>query len=245
MIIFPAIDLQNGKAVRLKRGVAEDSTVFSEDPISTAKHWQEQGGKWLHIVDLDGAFSGTPVNLELIKKIRAAVDIPIQLGGGIRDKATAQAYLKAGVTRLIIGTIALEEPELFAELCDSFPGQIGVSLDCDKGKLKTKGWLADYNLTLEATLPRLLDQGAAFIIYTDIERDGMQMGVNLEAAKRLLDICKVPVITAGGLANLDDIKRLYPLSKNTSLSGAITGQAIYKGTLNLKEAQSWLDSQAS
>lgn len=243
MIIFPAIDLQDGKAVRLKRGLAHESTVFSDDPVSTALHWQAQGGKWLHIIDLDGAFSGQPINLELIKCICATVDIPIQLGGGIRDRATAKAYLEAGVTRLIIGTIALEQPELFAALCREFPGRIGVSLDCDGGKLKTKGWVGDSGLTLEEALPKLLEQGAAFVIYTDIERDGMQTGVNLEAMKKLLSICNVPVIAAGGLANLDDIKRLYPLSKNTSLSGAITGRAIYEGTLDLKEAQSWLDAQ--
>ncbi|SHN61709.1 1-(5-phosphoribosyl)-5-[(5-phosphoribosylamino)methylideneamino]imidazole-4-carboxamide isomerase [Desulfovibrio litoralis] len=243
MIIFPAIDLQNGKAVRLKKGVATDSTVFSDDPVQTAKEWVSQGAKWLHIVDLDGAFSGEPVNLGLVKKIVNAISIPVQLGGGIRDLKTAKAYLDAGVNRLIIGTVALENPELFSELCKTFPGRIGVSLDCSNGELKTKGWVGATGLTVEKTLPALLAQGASFVIYTDIERDGMQTGVNLTAMQNLLNICNVPVIAAGGVASLEDIKRLYPLSKNTSFSGAISGRAIYEGTLNLKEAQSWIDAQ--
>lgn len=243
MIVFPAIDLMNGVCVRLRRGRADDETVFSSDPVATARHWQEQGGRWLHVVDLDGAFSGQPVNAPLIRSICDALDIPVQLGGGIRDAATAKAYLEAGVERLIIGTIALEEPEAYAALCAEFPGRIGVSLDAEGGKLKTKGWVADSGLTVDEVLPRLLVAGTAFIIYTDIDRDGMQTGVNLPALEHLAKASTVPVIAAGGVATLEDVKALYPLSRTTNLQGAVSGRAIYEGTLDLRTAMDWIRQQ--
>ncbi|MFA9395190.1 MAG: 1-(5-phosphoribosyl)-5-[(5-phosphoribosylamino)methylideneamino]imidazole-4-carboxamide isomerase [Halodesulfovibrio sp.] len=243
MIIFPAVDIKGGQAVRLKQGKADQETVFSSDPVAMAKKWQEQGGKWLHVIDLDGAFSGEPVNRELIKNICSSVDMPVQLGGGIRDLETAKAYLDAGVSRLIIGTIALTEPELFGSICKTFPGKIGVSLDAEGGILKTKGWVEDSGLTIYDVLPRMEEQGVAFIIYTDIDRDGMQTGVNLPALTKLAQTSSVPVIAAGGVATLDDIKALYPLTKEANLEGAISGKAIYTGTLDLKEASDWIATQ--
>lgn len=243
MIIFPAVDIKGGQAVRLKQGKADQETVFSSDPVAMAKKWQEQGGKWLHVIDLDGAFSGEPVNRELIKNICSSVDMPVQLGGGIRDLETAKAYLDAGVSRLIIGTIALTEPELFGSICKAFPGKIGVSLDAEGGVLKTKGWVEDSGLTIYDVLPRMEEQGVAFIIYTDIDRDGMQTGVNLPALTKLAQTSSVPVIAAGGVATLDDIKALYPLTKEANLEGAISGKAIYTGTLDLKEASDWIATQ--
>ena len=243
MILFPAVDIQDGKAVRLKQGRAHESTVFAEDPTDAAKAWEAHGAHWLHVVDLDGAFDGAAKSREIVRRICTALSIPVQLGGGIRDMATAQAYFDAGVSRLIIGTLALEQPELFAEMCRAFPGRIGVSLDAEGGKLKTRGWVADTGLTVDGALPRLLADGAAFIIYTDIERDGMQCGVNVAALEHLSRLSTVPVIAAGGVATLADVQKLYPLTRTTSLVGAVSGRALYEGTLNLEEANAWVAAQ--
>ena len=242
MIIFPAVDIKDGKAVRLRQGRADDSTVFAQDPVAAALSWQDAGARWLHVVDLDGAFDGAPKSRHIVRDICAALRIPVQLGGGVRDHATAAAYLDAGVNRLIIGTMALEDPAAFAALCAAFPGRIGVSLDADAGKLKTKGWVADAGLTVDEVLPRLMDDGAAFVIYTDIARDGMQTGVNVEAMRHLCHISRIPVIAAGGVATLKDVQDLYPLSKDT-LQGAISGKALYEGSLKLDEAQAWIEKQ--
>lgn len=244
MIIFPAVDIQDGKAVRLRQGRADDSTTFSPDPVAAARHWQEQGARWLHVVDLDGAFDGLPRSRDIVRAICSALDIPVQLGGGIRSEQIAEAYLDAGVERLIIGTLALEQPEAFAALCRRFPGRIGVSLDAEGGRLKTKGWVADAGLSVDDVLPRLLGDGAAFIIYTDIERDGMQTGVNLPALTHLAEASTVPVIAAGGVATLADVQALYPLSRTARLQGAISGRALYEGTLDLKQANDWIDAQS-
>lgn len=244
MIIFPAVDIQDGKAVRLRQGRADDSTIFSPDPVAAARHWQEQGARWLHVVDLDGAFDGLPRSRDIVRAICSALDIPVQLGGGIRSEQIAEAYLDAGVERLIIGTLALEQPEAFAALCRRFPGRIGVSLDAEGGRLKTKGWVADAGLSVDDVLPRLLGDGAAFIIYTDIERDGMQTGVNLPALTHLAEASTVPVIAAGGVATLADVQALYPLSRTARLEGAISGRALYEGTLDLKQANDWIDAQS-
>lgn len=243
MIIFPAVDIQDGKAVRLRQGRADDSTIFSPDPVAAARHWQEQGARWLHVVDLDGAFDGLPRSRDIVRAICSALDIPVQLGGGIRSEQIAEAYLDAGVERLIIGTLALEQPEAFAALCRRFPGRIGVSLDAEGGRLKTKGWVADAGLSVDDVLPRLLGDGAAFIIYTDIERDGMQCGVNLTALRHLAETSTVPVIAAGGVATLADVQALYPLSTQANLQGAISGRALYEGTLDLVEANAWIAAQ--
>ncbi len=243
MILFPAVDIQDGKAVRLKQGRAHESTVFAEDPTDAAKAWEARGAQWLHVVDLDGAFDGAAKSREIVRRICTELSIPVQLGGGIRDMATAQAYFDAGVSRLIIGTLALEQPELFAEMCRAFPGRIGVSLDAEGGKLKTRGWVADTGLTVDGVLPRQLADGAAFIIYTDIERDGMQCGVNVAALEHLSRLSTVPVIAAGGVATLADVQKLYPLTRTTSLAGAVSGRALYEGTLNLEEANAWIAAQ--
>ena len=231
MILFPAVDIKDGRCVRLAQGRADAVTVFGEDPAESAMHWVALGAQWLHIVDLDGAFSGTARNFELVGRICAEAGIPVQLGGGIRDLATAEAYIKAGVTRLIIGTIALEQPELFAELCAALPGKVGVSLDAVSGQLKSRGWVADAGLTVADVLPRIEAAGAAFLIYTDISRDGMQSGVNLSALTALCEATRLPVVAAGGVTNLDDLKALAPLCAK-GLEGAITGRAIYAGTLD-------------
>lgn len=244
MIIFPAVDIKDGKAVRLKQGRADATTVFAHDPVQAALGWQQAGAQWLHVVDLDGAFDGLPKSRAIVRDICQALRIPVQLGGGVRDHATAGAYLDAGVQRLIIGTLALENPPAFAELCRSFPGRIGVSLDADGGRLKTKGWVADAGLTVDEALPRLLDDGAAFIIYTDIARDGMQTGVNVDALRHLSTLSTAPVIAAGGVATLQDVKNLYPLTRTTRLQGAISGRALYEGTLKLDEALAWIAAQA-
>ena len=243
MILFPAVDIQNGKAVRLKQGRAHESTVFAEDPTDAAKAWEARGAQWLHVVDLDGAFDGAAKSREIVRRICTELSIPVQLGGGIRDMETARAYLDAGVTRLIIGTLALEQPELFAEMCRTFPGRIGVSLDAEGGKLKTRGWVADTGLTVDGALPRLLADGAAFIIYTDIERDGMQCGVNVAALEHISRLSTVPVIAAGGVATLADVQKLYPLTLTTSLVGAVSGRALYEGTLSIEEANAWVAAQ--
>ena len=243
MILFPAVDIQDGKAVRLKQGRAHESTVFAEDPTDAAKAWEARGARWLHVVDLDGAFDGAAKSRQIVRRICTELSIPVQLGGGIRDMDTARAYLDAGVSRLIIGTLALEQPDLFAEMCRAFPGRIGVSLDADGGKLKTRGWVADTGLTVDGALPRLLADGAAFIIYTDIERDGMQCGVNVAALEHLSRLSTVPVIAAGGVATLADVQKLYPLTLSTSLVGAVSGRALYEGTLNLEEANAWIAAQ--
>ena len=217
MILFPAVDIKGGQAVRLRRGRADDSTVFSDDPVAAALQWQEQGAKFLHLVDLDGAFEGVSPNTD--------------------------RWLDAGVARLIIGTLALEDPARFAALCHACPGRIGVSLDAENGRLKTRGWVGDTPYTVDDVVPRLAEDGAAFLVYTDIERDGMQTGVNVPALTHLARTSKVPVIAAGGVATLDDVKALYPLSVSANLEGAISGRAIYEGTLDLREAMSWIAAQ--
>ncbi len=234
MILFPAVDIKDGACVRLEQGRADAVTVFCNDPAESALQWVRLGAQWLHIVDLDGAFSGLPRNFDLVARICAEAGIPVQLGGGIRDMATAQAYIKAGVTRLIIGTIALEQPELFAELCAACPGKVGVSLDAVNGQLKSRGWVTDAGLTVADVLPRIEAAGASFIIYTDIARDGMQSGVNLPALSALCEATSLPVVAAGGVTNLDDLKNLAPLCAK-GLQGAITGRAIYAGTLDFAE----------
>jgi phosphoribosylformimino-5-aminoimidazole carboxamide ribotide isomerase len=243
VIIFPAIDIKNKQCVRLKQGKASLVTVFSPDPLEMAARWQDEGATWLHVIDLDGAFDGKPVNLEIIEKICAKFPLSLQVGGGIRDLETAGRYLEAGAVRVIIGTLALERPELYAEICGTFSGRVGVSLDARRGRLKTKGWLKDAGLSIEEALPELLRQGTAFVIYTDIERDGMHSGVDIKRVAGLADSSTVPVIAAGGVTALEDIRALYPLSLRSRLEGVITGRAVYEGTLKLHEAIAWVEAQ--
>jgi phosphoribosylformimino-5-aminoimidazole carboxamide ribotide isomerase len=243
MILYPAVDIQKGKAVRLRQGRADASTVFADDPVEAALLWTARGAQWLHVVDLDGAFDGAAKNRDIVRNICRRAGVPVQLGGGVRDEGTAKAYLDAGVARLIIGTMALEAPDAFAALCRAFPGKIGVSLDAAAGRLKSRGWIADTGLTVEDVLPRLMDDGAAFVVYTDIERDGMQSGVNLRALRHLAELSSIPVIAAGGVSTLADVQKLYPLTLNTSLAGAVSGRALYEGTLDLTRANNWIAAQ--
>ncbi len=243
MIIFPAVDIQSGKAVRLKRGKKEEVTVYADDPLDLALRWQDAGATWLHIVDLDGAFEGSSASLEIIGNIAERTGLPIQAGGGIRSLAAADRYLDAGATRLIIGTVALEQPDVFRQMCRRHPGKIGVSLDADAGKLKSRGWVKDAALTVPQILPMLEDAGAAFIVYTDIERDGTQAGANLAALRDLLRMTQIPVISAGGIATLEDIKNISALKDAGNLEGVISGRALCEGSLDLAEATSWLAAQ--
>lgn len=244
MIIFPAVDIQGGKAVRLKQGKKEYSTVFADNPMDAARHWQRQGAHWLHIVDLDGAFAGVRANAPIIGQIVRQLGIPVQVGGGIRSLNDAEQYLQAGATRLIIGTTALEQPAIFREMCKEFPGKIGVSLDGENGRLKSRGWLSDTGLHVNEILPRLESDGAAFLIYTDIERDGMQCGLNLEAIKNLLQNTSLPVIAAGGLATMEDVAALSSLGASGNLLGAISGRALYDGSLDFAEAMQLLQAES-
>ena len=221
MILFPAVDIKGGQAVRLRRGRADDSTVFSDDPVAAALQWQEQGAKFLHLVDLDGAFEGVSPNTDLVRRICEALSIPVQLGGGIRDEETAHRWLDAGVARLIIGTLALEDPARFAALCHACPGRIGVSLDAENGRLKTRGWGGDTPYTVDDVVPRLAEDGAAFLVYTDIERDGMQTGVNVPALTHLARTSKVPVIAAGGISTGEDIAHFMELGAAGVQMGSI------------------------
>lgn len=242
MNIFPAVDIKDGQCVRLRQGIEDEVTVFSDDPVAMARQWAQAGTKWLHVIDLDGAFSGTPRNMELIRELCSAVSIPVQLGGGIRSVEVAGKYLEAGVTRLIIGTVALDDPALFRELCQAYPGRIGVSLDARDGRLKTKGWVEDAGKTVADVVPELEAAGAAFFIYTDISRDGMQSGVNIPALEALLDMTDLPVLIAGGISTLEDVQAVHPLHRR-GLAGVITGKAIYAGSLDLGAALDWLAAQ--
>ncbi|MFP4034377.1 MAG: 1-(5-phosphoribosyl)-5-[(5-phosphoribosylamino)methylideneamino]imidazole-4-carboxamide isomerase [Desulfovermiculus sp.] len=242
MIVFPAVDIKGGRCVRLRQGVATEVTVFSEDPVQVAMHWVDQGASWLHVVDLDGAFQGEPVNQDLIHTLCSQVPVPVQLGGGIRDIEAAKRYFQAGVARLIIGTLALEDPASLKELCRAFPGQVGVSLDAANGRLKARGWVAETDMTVEQVVPELENMGAAFVVYTDISRDGMQSGVNVHGVSRVVEATSLPVIAAGGVTDLEDIKALFPLTFN-GLAGVITGKAIYTQSLDLRQALDWVEAE--
>lgn len=243
MIIFPAVDILDGKAVRLKQGKRDKATVYADNPLDLALRWQDAGAQWLHIVDLNGAFDGASDNLPIIEKIAARTGLPIQIGGGIRTEQSVRNYLEAGASRLIIGTIALEKPDLFAGFCAGWPGKIGVSLDAENGRLKSRGWISDADRTIGDVLPFLEKAGAAFIIYTDIERDGSQTGINQKALANLLDSASLGIIAAGGVASMKDIAAIYALKERGNLLGAISGRALCEGNLDLAEAISWVARQ--
>lgn len=240
MIIFPAVDLKNGKAVRLKQGKADEVSIFSDDPITMAKHWESLGAKYLHLIDLDGAFQGKSINAEIVRKICQELTIPVQLGGGIRTEENADFWLNLGVTRIIIGTMALENFSLFEKICKKYPNRVGISLDVEGNKLKTRGWVEDSGKTIDEILPKLKNAGCAFVIFTDIERDGMHSELNFTEVERLAKLSPLPLIAAGGVSTLESVKRLLPLSKVSNLVGIISGRAIYEGTLNLQEAMQYI-----
>jgi len=235
MIILPAIDLKEGRCVRLEQGLMDKDTVYNEDPAAQAHIWQEQGGELLHIVDLDGAFAGVPKNREAIKTIIEAIDIPSELGGGIRDMATIEAYLDLGIDRVILGTVAKENPALVQEACRKFAGQIVVGIDAKDGLVAVRGW-ADVTEKKATEMAKEMEGfGVEAIIYTDIARDGMMQGPNIAATKALAEAINTPVIASGGLSTLDDIRRLMEI-ESAGVTGVITGKAIYSGAIDLREA---------
>jgi phosphoribosylformimino-5-aminoimidazole carboxamide ribotide isomerase len=235
MIIFPAIDLKDGQCVRLMQGDPDRATVYGSDPAAVAKRWEDEGAEWLHVVDLDGAFTKEPRNREVIHSIIRSVTIPVQLGGGIRTYQTIQDYFSMGVSRLILGTAALNQPQLLEEACGEYPGKIALGIDARNGMVAIEGWVETTGTDAAGLVHRFSHLDLAAVIYTDIHRDGMQSGVNVEATGRLMDETGVPVIASGGVATLEDIESLLPLVPR-GLLGVITGRAIYNGTLKLSEA---------
>jgi phosphoribosylformimino-5-aminoimidazole carboxamide ribotide isomerase len=241
VILFPAIDLKNGEAVRLEQGDMARATVFHRDPAEQARTFAAQGFEYLHIVDLDGAFAGKPMNAAAVERILAAVRIPVQLGGGIRDHATIEGWLGKGVTRVIIGTAAVRDPALVEAAARRFPGRVAVGLDARDGKVAVQGWAESSELAVLDIARRFEDAGVAAIVYTDIARDGMLKGLNIDATIGLADAVSIPVIASGGLASLDDIRALlHPRAKK--LAGAIAGRALYDGRLDAAAALKLLRS---
>ena len=235
MIVIPAIDLKEGRCVRLEQGLMERDTVFNDNPAAQALEWQSQGAELLHIVDLDGAFAGEPKNRAAIEAIVKAIDIPTQLGGGIRDLATVEAYLSLGLSRVILGTAAQRNPELVKEACAKFPGRIVVGIDAMNGMVAVQGWAEVTGVTAVDLAKKLEGYGVAAIIYTDIARDGMLQGPNLEATKALAKAISIPVIASGGVSTLKDIENLMAIEQY-GVTGVITGKAVYTGAIKLAEA---------
>jgi phosphoribosylformimino-5-aminoimidazole carboxamide ribotide isomerase len=235
VILFPAIDLKDGVAVRLEQGDMRRATVFHRDPAAQAHAFETQGFEYLHIVDLDGAFAGKPVNAQAVERILETIAIPVQLGGGVRDMATVEGWLAKGVTRVIIGTAAVRNPALVREAAKKFPGRIAVGLDAREGKVAVEGWAETSELTALEIAKRFEDAGVAAIIYTDISRDGLLKGLNLDATIALAEIISIPVIASGGLASLDDIRALLQ-PRAAKLAGAIAGRALYDGRLDPAQA---------
>jgi len=235
MILFPAIDLKDGQCVRLERGEMAQATLFNTDPAAQARTFAAQGFRYLHIVDLNGAFAGKPVNASAVEAILAAVSIPVQLGGGIRDLATIEAWLRKGVRRVILGTAAVRDPALVREACKHFPGRVAVGIDAKGGKVAVEGWAEVSELSSIALARRFEDAGVAAIIHTDIDRDGVLQGLNLPATAELARATSIPVIASGGLAGLADIEALLD-PEYAMLEGAIAGRALYDGRLDAKAA---------
>jgi phosphoribosylformimino-5-aminoimidazole carboxamide ribotide isomerase len=242
MLLIPAIDLKEGKCVRLRQGRMDDDTIFSDDPVAVAGKWVAAGAKRIHLVDLDGAFAGKPVNADIIKAIVAAFPkIPVQIGGGIRDEETIQAYLEAGVEYIIIGTQAVKEPKFVKNMALEFPRHIIVGLDAKDGKVAVDGWSKLSRHDVIDLAQHFEADGVEAIIYTDISRDGMMSGVNVEATAKLARAIRIPVIASGGITNIEDIKALGAVTGD-GIMGAITGRAIYEGTLDFEEAQKLAES---
>ena len=241
MIIIPAIDLKDGQCVRLRKGVMDDTTVFSNNPTEMAAKWVDEGARRLHLVDLNGAFEGKPINEDCIKEItRTFPKLPVQIGGGIRDLKTASAYIDAGINYLIIGTMAVKNPDFVKELCLEFPSKIIVGLDANNGFVATDGWAEQTNINVLDLSKKYEQYGVSSIVYTDIARDGMMQGVNVEATANLADKTSIPIIASGGVTNLDDIAALLKKA-HYGIIGAITGRAIYEGQLNFRDAQAMSD----
>jgi len=231
MIIFPAIDLKDGQCVRLKRGIMEDATVFNADPAAQAKSFQAQGFRWLHCVDLNGAFEGRSANADAIRSIRAAIDLPIQLGGGIRDRAAVEAWLDAGITRVILGTAALTDPGFVKDAARAHPGRIVVGADAKGGKIATQGWAEVSELTPVELGKRFEDAGVAALLFTDIDGDGLLQGVNVKATAALARALTIPVIASGGVGSLADIEALVA-AREPNIEGVVVGRALYDGRID-------------
>ncbi|MAY38644.1 MULTISPECIES: 1-(5-phosphoribosyl)-5-[(5-phosphoribosylamino)methylideneamino]imidazole-4-carboxamide isomerase [Spongiibacter] len=243
MLIIPAIDLKDGQCVRLRQGEMGDATVYGSDPVEMAARWVEQGARRLHLVDLNGAFDGKPVNGEAVMAIaKAYPDLPIQIGGGIRSLHTIEQYLAAGVNYVIIGTKAVKEPDFVTEACKEFPDAVIVGLDAKDGLVATDGWAEVSNIQATELAKRFEQDGVSSIVYTDISRDGMMQGVNVDATVAMAQASSLPVIASGGVTNMDDIRALQKVAE-AGILGAITGRAIYEGELDLAEAQRFCDGQ--
>jgi len=241
MLIIPAIDLKDGQCVRLRQGVMEDTTVFSDDPLEMATKWVGEGARRLHLVDLNGAFEGKPVNAECVNEItKAFPNLPVQIGGGIRDIKIANTYIEAGVSYLIIGTMAVTHPEFISELCREFPGRIIVGLDANNGLVATDGWAKQTDINVVELSKKYEQEGVSSIVYTDIARDGMMQGVNVKATADLAKETTIPIIASGGITNLDDIAALLK-NAHHGIIGAVTGRAIYEGMLDFNDAQTMSD----
>ncbi|SFD48937.1 1-(5-phosphoribosyl)-5-[(5-phosphoribosylamino)methylideneamino]imidazole-4-carboxamide isomerase [Roseivivax sediminis] len=233
MILYPAIDLKDGQAVRLLRGDMEAATVFNDDPASQARAFVDEGCTWLHLVDLNGAFAGRPVNADAVEAILAATDVPAQLGGGIRDMGTIETWLDKGLARVILGTVAVENPDLVREAARAFPGKIAVGIDARRGRVATKGWAEETDVNATDLARSFEDAGVAAIIYTDIDRDGAMGGPNVPATEALARAVSIPVIASGGVSSLSD---LTALRDTGVIAGAISGRALYDGALDLRAA---------
>ena len=234
MILYPAIDLKDGNAVRLVHGEMGSATVFNDDPAAQARAFVEAGCEWLHLVDLNGAFAGEPVNAAPVEAILAACPVPAQLGGGIRDMATIERWIDKGLARVILGTVAVENPDLVREACKAFPGHVAVGIDARNGKVATKGWAEETNVNVIDLARSFEDAGVSAIIYTDINRDGAMQGPNVEATAELANAMSIPVIASGGVSSLDDLRNLK--NCGAALNGAISGRALYDGAIDLGEA---------
>ncbi len=235
MILFPAIDLKDGACVRLVKGEMDQATVFNADPVAQALEFETTGFEYLHMVDLNGAFAGRPVNAQVVADIIAAVSIPVQLGGGIRDMATIEHWLAQGLARVILGTVAVRDPDLVRAACKAFPGQVAVGLDARSGRVAVEGWAETSDLTAMDIAARFADAGVAAIIYTDIDRDGVLEGLNIDATLALANAISIPVIASGGLASITDIEALLE-ARCAGLEGAISGRALYDGRLEANGA---------
>ncbi|MCK0138140.1 1-(5-phosphoribosyl)-5-[(5-phosphoribosylamino)methylideneamino]imidazole-4-carboxamide isomerase [Aliiroseovarius sp. F47248L] len=234
MILYPAIDLKDGQCVRLLRGEMEAATVFNDDPAAQARAFQDAGCEWIHLVDLNGAFAGEPVNGAAVEAILAAIDVPAQLGGGIRDMATIEGWIEKGLSRVILGTVAVENPDLVREAARAFPGKVAVGIDARNGRVATKGWAEETDVMVTDLAKSFEDAGVAAIIYTDINRDGAMQGPNVEATAALARAVSIPVIASGGVSSLADLIALRDCG--ASLNGAISGRALYDGAIDLRDA---------
>lgn len=233
MILYPAIDLKDGNCVRLLRGEMEAATVFGTDPAAQARAFQDAGAEWLHLVDLNGAFAGHPVNAEAVEAILAAITVPAQLGGGIRDMATIESWISRGLSRVILGTVAVENPDLVHQAAKAFPGKIAVGIDARGGKVATRGWATETDVMATDLARQFEDAGVAAIIYTDIDRDGAMQGPNIPATAALARAVNIPVIASGGVSSMDDLRAL---DATGVIAGAISGRALYDGAIDLAQA---------